>query len=662
MIENSNKYRLLSLIFLTLILINPITILLLLKNFWFSLLISFLCLTLFLFIYYNTKTSYIYIFYVFFLVSIFYHSELVFNICYPQYIITNLYEIKNGIYFNKPNLLETIQDKEYDVDYYTNCQGFRISKKINPYTRIDSCDWLFLGDSYVQGAQVDCEDLFSNKLFSYCPNKVIVNAGISGLGLIDEYNLYCKIGKNLHPKKVFVVICNFNDFMNVKENPIDFSDYLMDKSNFIRYLLFGFKYSNPASLPLGRWTEPFYEDEEANIDYNIFYRKTSERKQKDIELFFKYLEQFKKEVTKDGAEFIVVQIPTKEQVYFKFFDEVIEAFRIDVKDLDMDYPNDLMSDASNKLGFKLIDLRKTFAESDNEVYYQYDEHLNSFGHEAMALEIYNALPKEDLRIHLLTNGTTYDRYPTYINTENIFLYQSYIDGNFEIVISDTTFTDLNRITFDDVNESHPVMKDSFLLFSEGDQETGELEIVMYNLKTGTREYITEEDDIFGGIPGFSNQSKDLITYAEWTSDSTSNSRIVSYKIENGTKKYLTDGRFECWRPIYSRDDSSIYYISKIGAKFGIYRTNILSSKTDTILKEGYDIWDISLSRDGKKLVFAGNPDNNWDLFLLELNNNKLTRLTKTLGDEWDPYFMNDKEVLYGVKMGFNNGICKFSID
>jgi hypothetical protein len=557
--------------------------------------------------------------------------------------------------------MEVIQDKEYDINYYTNCQGFRISNKINPNTRIEKCDWLFLGDSYVQGAQVDWEDLFSSKLYRYFPNKVIINAGISGLGLIDEFKLYKRLGKKLHPQKVFVVICNFNDFMNVEENSIDFTDYLMDKSNFIRYLLFGFKYSNPASLPLGRWTEPFYEDMEANIDYNIFYRKTSEKKKKDIELFIKYLELFKNEVVKDGAEFIVIQIPTKEQVYYKFFYEVIDAFKIEINDLDMNYPNDLLSDISYKLGIKLIDLRKAFAESENEVYFQYDEHLNVYGHEAIAKEIFTSLPEEYYKAKLLTNGTSYDRYPTYYKDDNIFLFQSYIDGNFEIMESDSAFMDLTRITFNEVNESHPVMKDSLLLFSEGDQEIGELEVVIYDRRTGIREYITKEDSIFGGIPYFSNHSKDMVAYAEWNLDSTSNSRIVLYNLNTGTKIFLTDRRFECWRPIFSRDDSEIFYISKIGRNFGIYKTNIFSYETDTIFTEGYDIWDISLSKDGTKLVFAGNPDNNWDLFLLDLYSNSSTRLTKTLGDEWDPNFMNDSEIIYGVKMGFNNGICKLSI-
>lgn len=661
MIENSKHYKLLSLIFLFLLLINPLTIFLLLKSIWYSLLISTGCLILFLVLYYKTKTSFIYIFYLYFLISIIYHSELVFNICFPQYIIKNLYQIDNGIYFNKPNLMEVIQDKEYDINYYTNCQGFRISNKINPNTRIEKCDWLFLGDSYVQGAQVDWEDLFSSKLYRYFPNKVIINAGISGLGLIDEFKLYKRLGKKLHPQKVFVVICNFNDFMNVEENSIDFTDYLMDKSNFIRYLLFGFKYSNPASLPLGRWTEPFYEDMEANIDYNIFYRKTSEKKKKDIELFIKYLELFKNEVVKDGAEFIVIQIPTKEQVYYKFFYEVIDAFKIEINDLDMNYPNDLLSDISYKLGIKLIDLRKAFAESENEVYFQYDEHLNVYGHEAIAKEIFTSLPEEYYKAKLLTNGTSYDRYPTYYKDDNIFLFQSYIDGNFEIMESDSAFMDLTRITFNEVNESHPVMKDSLLLFSEGDQEIGELEVVIYDRRTGIREYITKEDSIFGGIPYFSNHSKDMVAYAEWNLDSTSNSRIVLYNLNTGTKIFLTDRRFECWRPIFSRDDSEIFYISKIGRNFGIYKTNIFSYETDTIFTEGYDIWDISLSKDGTKLVFAGNPDNNWDLFLLDLYSNSSTRLTKTLGDEWDPNFMNDSEIIYGVKMGFNNGICKLSI-
>ena len=79
-------------------------------------------------------------------------------------------------------------DKEYSVQYVTNQQGFRIHEEMNPYFEVEKCDWLFIGDSYTQGAQVNYSELYSSLLFRENPDKIIVNAGISGFGLPEEYN------------------------------------------------------------------------------------------------------------------------------------------------------------------------------------------------------------------------------------------------------------------------------------------------------------------------------------------------------------------------------------------------------------------------------------------------------------------------------------------
>src|SRR5690606_8407812 len=143
---------------------------------------------------------------------------------------------------------------------------------------------------------------------------------------------------------VFLQICNFNDFMNVKNTTSGVSDYLMSYSNFLRFILYDFKYSNPAELPLGRWTEPFYPDDESNLNFNIFYKDKSEDKLNDIKRLKEYLKEFSQAVRSIGAELIIVQIPTKEQISYKYFDEVISSFDIDVDKLDMTYPNKLIKE------------------------------------------------------------------------------------------------------------------------------------------------------------------------------------------------------------------------------------------------------------------------------------------------------------------------------
>ena len=55
-----------------------------------------------------------------------------------------------------------------------------------------------LGDSFTQGAQVDFGDLFTSRLSERFPDKIILNAGISGLGIGHEYNYFVGSGYQYH--------------------------------------------------------------------------------------------------------------------------------------------------------------------------------------------------------------------------------------------------------------------------------------------------------------------------------------------------------------------------------------------------------------------------------------------------------------------------------
>ena len=82
----------------------------------------------------------------------------------------------------------------------------------NANDSINICDWLFIGESFTQGAQVDYRQMFTSLLYRHFSNKVIVNAGISDAGLYEELNYYKSMGQKLRPKRFFLQIGVFNDF------------------------------------------------------------------------------------------------------------------------------------------------------------------------------------------------------------------------------------------------------------------------------------------------------------------------------------------------------------------------------------------------------------------------------------------------------------------
>jgi hypothetical protein len=95
------------------------------------------------------------------LVSIFAHAEVIFVYGFPDYVVENLYTIEDGYYFNRPFLNQTFSTKEYTVQYRTNVQGFRIGDGQDADHRYATADWLVIGDSFTQGAQVDFSQLYT---------------------------------------------------------------------------------------------------------------------------------------------------------------------------------------------------------------------------------------------------------------------------------------------------------------------------------------------------------------------------------------------------------------------------------------------------------------------------------------------------------------------
>lgn len=260
-------------------------------------------------------------------------AELLFRELLPDKVLPNLYELHGDYYFNRPLLDRTFRTPEYVSHYRTNCQGLRIDALTNAHDTLNRCDWLFIGDSYTQGAQVDYADLFTSRLFRTFSDMVIVNAGISGAGLYDELAFFRDKGRRLRPQTVFLQIGVFNDFFGISRHRATFQDWLQTHSDLYRYL--AYNVFSTDSLPLGRWTEPFFPTRQENVDRNILFRETSPQKEADIRAFGECLAEWKREVESVGAQLVIVLIPSKEQVSSERLAEVTRRYAISPADLDM---------------------------------------------------------------------------------------------------------------------------------------------------------------------------------------------------------------------------------------------------------------------------------------------------------------------------------------
>lgn len=587
------------------------------------------------------------------LLSIFIHSELLFRTFLPERTIPNLYELHWNYYFNKPNLDKEFKTFEYISTYKTNCQGYRMDNLSNSNDTIKRCDWLFIGDSFTQGAQVDYCDLFTTKIYRSFPDKTIINAGISGAGLYDELNYFKDMGKNLHPKVVFLQIGVFNDFFNIKENKATFQDWLMSKSDLYRY--FAYNILSTDSLPLGRWTEPFFPTPEENANFNIMYRQSSVQKKKDIEAFRKCIADWKHETDKIGCKLILFLIPSKEQISPSLLKEVQERYDINSSEINLNAPNNLFSTTAKSLGILAFDLTNEFKSSEDFPFFKQDEHMNQTGHQIVAQYLVQNLKRSSSSEPLyMSSANQHERYPTLLR-DSTLLYQSQ-DRNF-YMINIKRKDDNNPVCIVKSLEElvHPVYSSDYryLSYTEGNQENGETDVIlMDNVLKRVRKVNPEGS--FAAIPAISHDSK-YLALPMWRSDYKI-ANIYLYSITNNhiIKRFVSNK--ECWRPIFSIDDQKLFYIEK-EKFFAIKSIDLKNGKVQSVLSIPFDIWDISISPSGKYLAFAGYKNGNWDLFLYTFSTRKVRQLTNTSGDEWDPSFgLSDTDLWYAGTFGFNDGI------
>lgn len=653
---NHNKYkRLKNLILLLLLLWNPIVLWLYFKSMVIAFIIPLIVILVGVLSFkINSLRLKVWLFNLCAIISILFQAEIIFKMVYGNRNIPNLYELRGKYYFNKPNLDQEFNDPEFISRYKTNCQGYRIDNLSSQDVEIQKCDWLFIGDSYTQGAQVEYNQLFSSLIYKNFPDKVIVNAGISGAGLYDELNYFKDKGKELSPKVVFLQVGAFNDFMNVKEHKPSLQDYIMEWSDLYRY--FEYNIANCDELPLGRWTEPFFPEKEDNIDNNIFFKETSVNKETDKKAFRECIIEFKKEVESIGGTLVLLFIPSKEQVSQELLKEVLYNYHISPNEVDLDIPNRFCEALVSDIDIKLIDLTDKFRQSGEFPFFAHDEHMNVIGHQLIADEILNELSSISNKYDYLSEGNNHERYPT-IYADGTLIYQSQTERHY--TINRFNLNNLNREElWRSVSELvHPMISADgrYLVFTEGEQESLNTNIILHDFESGRKEVINKKMSK-GSIPNI-NKSSSMIVFPSWTNKNPT-PHIEIYNIITRQYCSFSDG-VECWRPIFSKDGNYIYYIQKetSNAHFVIKRYSIATKEKTIILKLNYDIWDIALSPSEKYIAFAGNKEGNWDLFIYDIENHGIKQLTHTLGNEWDPAFgVSDNELWFAGEFGINNGI------
>lgn len=598
------------------------------------------------------------------------HAEYGFRTFLPDHVVPNIYRQGDGYFFNLPFLRLTFEDEEYRAVYVTNVQGIRIGEVTDPGRAIEKADWVFVGDSFTQGAQVPFDALYTSRLYKTFTDRIIVNLGASGLGVAQELSLYRALGARLKPSTVFLQISPFNDFMNVEPRRVGFWQRFMQRSAIYRTAMQRWRFEDPRLLPLRRWTEPFYSDSESNRRFNVFYRETSPGKERDLKLFQRYVREFKDAVEKDGTRLVLVLLPTREQVSTAALTEVEGAFAIDSEQLDMLRPNELVASVGRELGLQVIDLLPRLREEGAGAFFEWDEHLTPQGHVAVAEGITEAIIPWAVRAASWTRIVPVDsaRYPRPSCGGTRLSYQALVRGTMEVFTVDSATHGVTQLTFDGTPKSHPVLSANcdLLLYTLGESESKRTEVVLMELPTGRTTVLTLGFREYGAIPTFSPDGR-YVAYAEWQESGQTNSLtnpvLVVLDLVSKRKRYVTESSHESWRPVFSPDGRSLVFIANPAGQFDIYQADLATGRILQLTATPYDEWDPSYSQFGQKVIYAGWKDGNWDLFLVDVQSRHEQRLTLTNGDEWDPVFgPGDESVFFAAEFGMFAGIYEMPFD
>ncbi|MCK4524218.1 hypothetical protein KAU15_04755, partial [candidate division WOR-3 bacterium] len=113
-------------------------------------------------------------------------------------------------WFNKVNIIKTLRGTEFTAQYSSNQYGFRGNKDINKERETI----LIIGDSFVQACEVDNDEVFTFILDSLLTEQII-NAGVRGYGIDQEYLLFKQLfEENINIKHV-IIMFYINDLRDI---------------------------------------------------------------------------------------------------------------------------------------------------------------------------------------------------------------------------------------------------------------------------------------------------------------------------------------------------------------------------------------------------------------------------------------------------------------
>ena len=303
---------------------------------------------------------------------------------------------------------DTVRTPAYTYLQETDHAGFT-----NPEPWPSRVDIAVLGNSLLEGPGVGQEGQFTTVLEHDLGDRSVLNLGLPGGGTAQELRVYQRFAKALHPKVVIAALWVIWDIDNSEEfaawlrenrpDP-DFTHYRytfgsthqshdeasssedgrilnwlrgkLSESYLLRAVYGGLRSLLDRQTIPEQFTFPNGEDVLLSVKDQLRLTKGFDRPGTPdiLETFFHPLEQLKSEVEADGGRFLIVLVPSKEEIYAaKKFPAVLTSIR------------EVRAGLAAK-GLPVLDLYPVFREHGREhsPFYRTDMHLNELGNKLLA--------------------------------------------------------------------------------------------------------------------------------------------------------------------------------------------------------------------------------------------------------------------------------------
>jgi hypothetical protein len=336
--------------------------------------------------------------------------------------------------FNLPNSGGWVRTPEYTTRVNFNSHGLR--ERELPYEKPAGTQRvLVLGDSFVEGAEVPVESTVSRVLErnlndAYEAPIETINAGVGGFGTAQEYLLFKEEGVKFQPDVTVVVFYMGNDITNngfkLKDGPSerDKPFYVLGPNGQLRSL--DFKVKKPQNLNLvenlrresllfgvldtGVLAKLRNSDDSEDGGQDRLMRTLvkaqmpvyREKPGSDWDDSWKVTEALlvamRNEAAKAGSKLLILDAPSKYEVYEQDWNELREAYNMDTRGWDLTAPSRRLAALAARNGIPYADPRPDMraALDGPRMFYQRDVHWTATGHAIVARVIANAIATDAL--------------------------------------------------------------------------------------------------------------------------------------------------------------------------------------------------------------------------------------------------------------------------